>query len=51
MSVNQAGAGYLGAMSHPLLFRQRTLTMTPSTTRVLFGHAITLADGSSTAAG
>lgn len=42
MSVNQAGAGYLGAMSHPLLFKERTLMMTPSTNRVTFGHAVTL---------
>jgi hypothetical protein len=42
MSVNQAGAGYLGAASHPLLFKERTLVMAPSSFRVLFGHAITL---------
>jgi hypothetical protein len=42
MSVNQAGVGYLGAASHPLLYRERLLTMTPSSTRVLYGRTITL---------
>jgi hypothetical protein len=42
MSVNQAGAGYLGAASHALLYRERRLTMTASSNRVLFGRRITL---------
>jgi hypothetical protein len=42
MSINQAGAGYLGAASHPLLFRERTLTLAPASFRVLYGHSLTL---------
>jgi hypothetical protein len=42
MSVNQAGGGYLGAMSHPLRYRAHSLTLTPSSYRILFGKAVTL---------
>jgi hypothetical protein len=42
MSVNQAGAGYLGAASHPLMYRPLVLTLMPSSVRVGFGHAISL---------
>jgi hypothetical protein len=42
MSINQAGAGYLGAASHALAYRAERLTMTASTLKVLNGHRITL---------
>ena len=42
MSVNQAGAGYLGAASHAMSYRAETLTMTASTLKVLYGHRVTL---------
>jgi hypothetical protein len=42
MSINQAGAGYLGAASHALAYRAERLTLTPSTFKVLFGHRFTL---------
>jgi hypothetical protein len=42
MSINQAGAGYLGAASHALAYRAETLTMSASTFKVLYGHRFTL---------
>jgi hypothetical protein len=42
MSINQAGAGYLGASSHPIAYHAETLTMVASSSRVLFGRKITL---------
>jgi len=42
LSVNQAGAGYLGAVSHAMAYRAYTLTLQPSSYRVSYGHAITL---------
>ena len=42
MSINQAGAGYLGAASHPLTYRAERLTMKPSGYRAEYGHGITL---------
>ena len=42
MSVNQAGAGYLGASSHALTVRLVSLTLAPSTLTVLYGHRVTL---------
>ena len=42
MSVNQAGAGYLGTTSHPFLYHAYSLTIKPSSYRVLFGNPITL---------
>ena len=42
MSINQAGAGYLGAASHPLVYRPELLTMAPSAYRVEYGHPLTL---------
>ena len=42
MSVNQAGAGYLGAASHAFVARPETLTLRPSAFKVLFGHRVTL---------
>ncbi len=43
MSINQAGAGYLGAASHPLVYRSELLTMAPSAFKVEYGHPLTLA--------
>jgi hypothetical protein len=43
MSVNQAGAGYLGAASHALVFRPQSIRMQPSTLTVLDGHRVTFA--------
>lgn len=42
LSVNQAGPGYLGGVSHPLKYQAFTLTLVPSTVKVLFGHSVTL---------
>jgi hypothetical protein len=42
MSINQAGAGYLGAASHAFMYRPEVLTMKPSAVRVQYGHVITL---------
>jgi hypothetical protein len=42
MSVNQAGAGYLGATTHALVFRPLALAMRPDTFKVLYGHRVTL---------
>jgi len=41
-SVNQAGPGYLGSVSHPMIFRAQALVLTPSAFRVLYGHRLTL---------
>jgi hypothetical protein len=42
MSVNQAGAGYLGAASHALRYRQVALSLHPSALKVLFGRTLML---------
>jgi hypothetical protein len=42
MSVNQAGAGYLGATSHTLLYRTKFVSIAAGTTKVLFGNAVVL---------
>jgi hypothetical protein len=42
MSVNEAGAGYLGAASHPLRYHAYSLTLEPSSYRAVFGTAVTL---------
>jgi len=42
MSVNQAGAGYLGATTHALRYRPPQLLMTPSAFKVLYGHRVML---------
>jgi hypothetical protein len=42
MSINQAGAGYLGAASHALTYRAELLTMKPSALRVEYGRVVTL---------
>ncbi len=42
MSVNQAGAGYLGAASHALGYRKVALWVIPEAYKVLFGHSLTL---------
>jgi hypothetical protein len=43
MSVNQAGAGYLGAASHALAYRPQSVSFRPSTLTVLYGHRVTFA--------
>lgn len=42
MSINQAGAGYLGAASHPLAYRAVALWVIPAAYKVLFGHGLML---------
>jgi hypothetical protein len=42
MSVNQAGAGYLGAASHAVTYRPRRLTIEPASFKVLYGHHVAL---------
>jgi hypothetical protein len=42
LSVNQAGAGYLGATSHAIVYRAYALTLQPRDFRVLYGHSTTL---------
>ncbi len=42
LSVKQAGAGYLGARSHALAYRARSVTLVPSTVRVLYRDALVL---------
>jgi hypothetical protein len=42
LSVNQAGAGYLGATSHAIAYRAYQLTLEPRDFRVLYGHSTTL---------
>jgi hypothetical protein len=41
-SVNEAGAGYLGSTSHPLIYKAYAVTLLPSTFRVLHGNTVTL---------
>lgn len=42
MSVNQAGAGYLGSASHSLLYHDYKLTLTPTAFKVRYGSSVTL---------
>jgi hypothetical protein len=42
MSVNQAGAGYLGAATHALRYRPLSFTMHPVAFKVLYGHRVML---------
>jgi hypothetical protein len=42
MSVNQAGAGYLGATTHALRYRPPRLVVTPAAFKVLYGHRVML---------
>lgn len=42
LSVNQAGAGYLGATSHAIVYHAYALTLEPTDFRVLYGHSTTL---------
>jgi hypothetical protein len=42
MSVNQAGAGYLGAVTHGLRYRPLVLSMRPAAFKVLYGHPVKL---------
>jgi hypothetical protein len=43
MSVNQAGDGYLGASSHPFVYRPVVLTLRPQAYKVQYGHSLHLA--------
>jgi hypothetical protein len=43
MSVNQAGKGYLGTMSHTLLYTGHELSLAVSTYRVVYGRSLVLA--------
>jgi hypothetical protein len=42
MSVNQAGAGYLGSRSDPFIYRARSVTLAPSAFKVLYGDSLVL---------
>jgi hypothetical protein len=42
LSVNQAGAGYLGGTSHAIAYRAYALTLQPRDFQVLYGHSTTL---------
>jgi hypothetical protein len=42
MSVNQAGSGFLGANSDPLLFHAMLVTLTPTAKAVLYGNTLEL---------
>jgi hypothetical protein len=42
MSVNQAGAGYLGAATHALRYLPLALVLHPRAFKVLYGHRVTL---------
>ena len=42
MSVNQAGAGYLGGVSHRLRYHAYSLSLAPSGYRIRFGSPLTL---------
>ncbi len=42
LSINQAGAGLLGATSHAIVYHAYTLTLTPTDYKVLYGHSTTL---------
>jgi hypothetical protein len=42
MSVNQAGSGFLGATSNPLLFRSSFVTLKPTELKVAYGNRIGL---------
>lgn len=42
LSVNQAGKGLLGSTSHGFVYRPRSLTLTASASKVLYGHPLTL---------
>jgi hypothetical protein len=42
MSINQAGAGYLGGASHPLAYKAVQLWLIPAAYKVLFGRALVL---------
>ena len=41
-SVNQAGAGFLGANSNPLLFHAQLVTLLPTAQKVLYGNRVAL---------
>jgi hypothetical protein len=41
-SVNQAGAGFLGANSNPLLYHSVFLTLVPTASKVLYGNTLAL---------
>jgi hypothetical protein len=41
-STNEAGAGYLGGTSHPLVYKAYEVTLVPSTFKVLYGNTVTL---------
>jgi len=43
MSVNQAGAGYLGAATHAFAYRPQSVMFRPSTLTVLYKHRVTFA--------
>jgi hypothetical protein len=42
MSVNEAGAGYLGAASHAFTYRPVVLTLEPQAYKVQYGHSLHL---------
>ena len=42
LSINQAGAGLLGATSHAIVYHAYTLTLVPADFKILYGHSTTL---------
>lgn len=42
LSINQAGAGLLGATSHAIVYHAYALTLEPADFKVLYGHSTTL---------
>ena len=42
MSVNQAGAGYLGTASHPFLFHGATISLTATALKIRYGSEVAL---------
>jgi hypothetical protein len=42
LSINQAGAGYLGGNSHPIAYHALELTLSPDSYSVLYGHSTML---------
>ena len=42
MSVNQAGAGYLGTTSHQLAYQTKFVSLAIPATKVLFGNSLRL---------
>lgn len=42
-SVNEAGKGYLGSVSHPFIYKAYAVTLLPQSLKVLYGNSVLLA--------